>query len=166
MSLQARKIYHGDSPINRDRYQATADQDQRPITVVNYDTNKVLARFRPVYRILDDIVKRNGVTGGKWFDPSSMRFFGCRLLSPIYPLKDGRALFVTSERDRYPGGAWNGQRRYTLRGALANGEIQTVGEFGEYDTARQAHAAARKLAIYGLALGLLGKAARKLTRVV
>lgn len=47
-----------------------------------YGTHRVLARFTPRFRTLDDIRARNRAAGGKWFDPSNMRFFGTRLQFP------------------------------------------------------------------------------------
>lgn len=144
--LQTRKMYHiNDKPIDRDLYQGAADEYQRPITLLDYGTRRVLARLKPRFRTLDDIIRRNRAAGGKWFEPSNMRYFGARLQSRIYPAKDGRAYFVTSERDS-AGRAWNGRRLYSVRVALPNGDIETAGEFGEHTTGRAAHAAARKLA--------------------
>lgn len=142
--LQTRKMYDSGKNLRRDMYQSIANEDQRPVTVKNYDTEKVLARLRPQLRTLQDVIRRNEAAGGNWFTPPSMRFFGTRLQSRIYPTKDGRAYFVTSERDRH--GAWNGRRLYTVRVALQSGDIETAGDFGEHKTGRAAHAAAKQLA--------------------
>ena len=75
---------------------------------------------------------------GHFFDPNTMRGFGCRIHG-IEPLQSGVVLFVTSEQDtigRHH--AWNGERRYSVRYMLHNGNIGEIGEFGSYDTSREA----------------------------
>lgn len=60
-----------------------------------------------------------------------------------------RPLFHTIEQDRptsFGPGAWDGQRRYTVRMAREDGSIETPGEFGEFSTLSQARTAARRLA--------------------
>lgn len=79
--------------------------------------------------------------GSHWFDPDTMAAFGSRVHQKVYA---GR-LFVSSERDPW-GAAWDGERRYTVREALPDGSIATVGEFGAFRTAREAHAAAAAIA--------------------
>ena len=62
-----------------------------------------------------------------------MRFFGSRILSPVFP----GGVFITSERDtpRVPGpAAWGGERRYTVRVCGPNGDIDTLSEFGQFPT--------------------------------
>ena len=69
-----------------------------------------------------------------------MRWFDSRISSRIY----GGRYFVTSERYNY-----DEPRLYTVRSfTYSDGrlEIDTVGEFQQYETARQAHNAAAKLA--------------------
>ncbi|HKV10742.1 MAG TPA: hypothetical protein VJ725_21555 [Thermoanaerobaculia bacterium] len=123
-----------------DRYRICVPWAGRP------DGAKLIRTVPPQYRVIEDVKKRNEANGGKWFDPSYMRFFGTRIQSAIYVHKDGRAFFVTSERDRYQGeggGAWGGRRLYSVRVANVDGSIDTVGEFGAYTTGRAAHKAAR-----------------------
>lgn len=81
---------------------------------------------------IDDIRQRNQY----FFEPATMRFFNCRLSQAVYG-----TYFVTSERFDA-----NTPRRYTVRRIGANGSIDTVGEFQQYATLRQAKAAARALA--------------------
>lgn len=94
---------------------------------------------------IDEIVRRNRALGHNWFEPETRRWFGSRIHDEVY----GDGFFVTSERDeragRY-GAAWDGERRYTVRRALPDGSITTVGTFGGYGTRAAAHAAARRAA--------------------
>lgn len=89
--------------------------------------------------------------GSHFFDPATMRAFGSRLLDAVYPAAGGgRSYFVTSERDRYPGGAWDTVRRYTVR-VISWRNPSTIGEptgldFGAFASRSGAVAAARRLA--------------------
>jgi len=99
-----------------------------------------------VFKDLDHIKTAARETGSHFFSPSTMRFFSSRIHGALY----GGRFFVTSERDS-TGSAWGGERRYSVRVArfLPNKErldIDTVGDHGAYDTAREAHAAAQRLA--------------------
>ena len=82
------------------------------------------------YLSLEQIKNHNNDIGHHWFSPKTMRFFSCRILSVLHL---GR-FFISSEEDTYSGR----DRRYTIREALLCGCIETVGEFGQYDNARQA----------------------------
>ena len=77
--------------------------------------------------------------GSHWWDDSSMRYFNSKVYGPVYA---GR-YFVTSERDGapYDVAAWNGARRYTIR-ECTNGDLKTIGEFGQYPTLASARRAA------------------------
>ncbi len=96
----------------------------------------------------DQIKEANRELGDHYFDRDTMRFFGSRVLSGVY----GGRYFVTSERDsgisingeRHA--AWNGQRRYSVRLANPDGSVDTVGDFGTFNTAAQARATAKRLA--------------------
>lgn len=85
---------------------------------------------------------------GHWFDDDTLRFFGCRVMSTVW----GGRWFITSEKDAGVlmsdgtlRSAWNGERRYTIRLAKADGDIDTVGEFGQYATHGEAMKAVRAL---------------------
>ena len=77
--------------------------------------------------------------GSHWWDDSSMRYFNTKVYGPVYA---GR-YFVTSERDGspYDVAAWDGARRYTIRECV-NGDLETIGEFGQYPTLASARRAA------------------------
>jgi hypothetical protein len=83
------------------------------------------------YLSLEQIENHNHDIGHHWFSPKTMRFFSCRVLSVLHL---GR-FFITSERDAYRDG---NPRAYTIREALVCGCIETVGEFQQYATSRQA----------------------------
>jgi hypothetical protein len=85
-----------------------------------------------------EIAEANERSGHHWFKAETLRYFGCRVSPTVY----GGRYFVSSEQDTY--GAWNYQRRYTVRMANENGTIETIGEFGQYRTRAQAVAASRQ----------------------
>lgn len=81
--------------------------------------------------------------GSPYFSPAMLRFFSSRIHRPIY----GGRFFVTSERDEMTDYA----RTYSVRSFDVDeisGRINfdTVGDFGQYATRSEAHAAARTAA--------------------
>jgi hypothetical protein len=64
---------------------------------------------------------------GHWFDKETLRFFKSRLPKVAYETDAGR-FFITSEADP------SGERRYTVREQLPNGNIETVGPFHVWKT--------------------------------
>jgi hypothetical protein len=64
---------------------------------------------------------------GHWFDAGAIRFFKTRLPKHAYE-SDAGTFFLTSEED--PGG----DRRYTVREQLPDGDIKTVGPFHVWKT--------------------------------
>jgi hypothetical protein len=135
--------YHQARMEEREMAQARADDDQVPAVGLTKE-GKVLWRVRPRYRFLDDVKKRNKAAGQFFFEPDTMRFFSSRVQSSIYVAGDGRAYFVTSERDTYRDR--QPRRLYTVRVAQLDGSIDTVGDFQGYETGGAAHTAARKAA--------------------
>ncbi len=88
---------------------------------------------------IDQIAYLDRETGGHWFSPGAVRYFGTRYGSRVW----GGRYFVTSEKDP-AGHAWDGRRRYTVRRATYEDgrvEIDTIGEFGEHANHRHAVAA-------------------------
>lgn len=83
------------------------------------------------YLSIEQIRNHSNDIGHHWFSPKTMRFFSCRVLSVLHL---GR-FFITSEHYTFSAGY---ERRYTIREALLCGCIETVGEFQQYATARQA----------------------------
>jgi len=98
------------------------------------------------YPNIDAIKQAHADSGGFFFSPSSMRFFGSRILSPVFP----GGVFITSEQDRavitsagLTNPAWGGSRRYTVRVCGPDGDIDTVSDFGQFPTRAAAIAWAR-----------------------
>jgi hypothetical protein len=80
--------------------------------------------------------------GNHFFDPRAMRFFSSRILSRVY----GGRYFVTSEQ--FHGLVESEPRRYSVRiVTYENGkfDIDTIGEFQQYETAKQAQRVAEQL---------------------
>ena len=75
---------------------------------------------------------------GYWFSPDKMRFFRTCLPRVAYETNAG-VLFITSEE--FP----SGNRRYTIRRQLYNGDIVTVGEFHSFPTRSAALAEIKRL---------------------
>ncbi len=87
-----------------------------------------------VYLDMADVRAANAKVGGHWFDRGALRFFNSKLESKLI----GGRFFVTSERMElsYP-------KKYTVRRAEPNGDIETVGEFQGYHYRSDALQAAR-----------------------
>lgn len=70
----------------------------------------------------------NRANGHHWFDPDTIRLFA----SQFPPRLIAGDLFWSSER--HPDGDDSWVRRFTVRRAMPNGAIETVGDFGAYPT--------------------------------
>lgn len=90
------------------------------------------------FRSTDDIERANHYAGQHFFEADTMRFFSSRVLSGVH----GGRYFVTSERRGFD----DYRRAYTIRCALDNGHIETVGEFLDFATSGTAHRHAAKCA--------------------
>lgn len=78
---------------------------------------------------------------GHWFDKETMRFFKSRVYSDIYPGKDGKVYFVSSEQGPV------GNRGYSIRRYdVATDCISTEGTFMVWKTLAAARAAAKRIA--------------------
>ena len=89
------------------------------------------------YRNIEQIKKRNEAIGHNWFSADTMRFFSSEVLPTIY----GGKYFISSEEDTYG----NYERKFTIRIAYHDGQIDTVGSFQAYDTAEEAIEAVTEL---------------------
>lgn len=87
------------------------------------------------YNSISDIKQANKELGHSFFSPDAMEFFGSKVLPTVY---DGR-FFITSEQDNFS----NGARKYTVREAKSDGSIDTIGNFQQFATAKQAQKALR-----------------------
>ena len=88
---------------------------------------------------IDQAKRAVRAAGGHWFDPETLRYFGSRISSTVYSVPGG-CLFVSSE---HTGFARLG-RAYSVRYVSDAGQVETVGEFLQYQTRNAAHAAARR----------------------
>lgn len=107
-------------------------------------TRKNFYNEHQIYNLHDLENHYRRLTGGHWFDPSSMRFFNTRLSNEL--LHDGgKFYFVSSEQQSGWGGDY--PRMYSIRTYdPVTGQIETVGEFQEYATRAAAIRAMRKMA--------------------
>ena len=95
-----------------------------------------------VYRFWDmsEVRRANEDRGHYFFEPATLRFFRSRIGSTLY----GGRFFVTSEQHVSPMFGAD-PRRYTVREAMPDGSIDTVGDFQAYADRRQAIAEIRRL---------------------
>ena len=102
------------------------------------------AEIRPIAGVFFTVADIRAAHDGHFFDRDTMRFFGSRIVGDRTIA--GR-FFITSEQDRAPyGRVWGGARRYSIREAMPDGSVETVGEFGEFSTADAARRAAKRIA--------------------
>jgi len=99
---------------------------------------------------LDQVKRAAYSAGSHWFDRQALRYFNSRISENVYPVPGG-ALFISSEKFK---GLYepDGARLYTVRSCSADGVIDTVGEFQEWKTSKQAHARAKWLQSDGFSL--------------
>ena len=76
---------------------------------------------------------------GYFFTREAMRFFSSAVSWDSLTSVGHKYLFVTS------GSAWDGQKRYSLNEWNLETGVDTIGEFGEYDTLKAARAAIKQL---------------------
>ena len=79
---------------------------------------------------------------GYFFTKSAARYFNSRISWNSLTPNGGGQLFITSEQDS--SGAWNYERRYTLHYWSNEDGVNTLGEFGEYETLAKARAALKQ----------------------
>jgi hypothetical protein len=88
------------------------------------------------FNSMAEVKAANKAIDNHWFEPSTMRFFNSRIESKLYA---GR-FFITSERREL-----DLPKRYSIREAMPNGDIKTVGEFQEFLTLEDAKDRAKEL---------------------
>lgn len=81
----------------------------------------------------------NAASGGNWFSPATIRFFNSRIPRNDTRLIHGR-YFVSSEQFDH-----DAPRLYTIREALSDASVETIGEFQGYVSADAARRAAQQL---------------------
>ena len=89
------------------------------------------------FRTIAEIASANTSAGWHWFSPDSLQFFNCRLRDDwVLPIPGG-ALFVSSEKLE------GEDRRYSVRRAWVDGQVDTVGDFLGHASVSEAKAALR-----------------------
>ena len=89
---------------------------------------------------MESVKRASEDRGQHFFSPGATGFFNSRYSSYAYKVGD-QAYFITSERF-----SSDMPRLYTIRVCnLTTGRINTVGEFQEYKTAREARSALRRI---------------------
>lgn len=98
---------------------------------------KTSRRFMPEtgWSSMEHLRSCNDRRGHHYFEPGTLRFFKSRIGETIY----GGRYFTTSEQGP------NMPRRYSVREAMPDASVQTIGEFQAFATGAQAIAAARRL---------------------
>jgi hypothetical protein len=91
------------------------------------------------FSTINEIKAANKAKGHHWFSEGTMEFFGSQIESGVI----GGRYFVTSEKTGFED---DGTRVFSVRVALDDGSIDTVGEFQEHVTLDSARAAARRFA--------------------
>lgn len=93
-----------------------------------------------MFETVSAIKALNARNGNHFFDRATMRFFSSKVLPYVY----GGRLFLTSEQ--FTSSTWQCHpRRFTVRLARNNGEIETIGPFNELSK-EQAQTLAKLLA--------------------
>lgn len=87
-------------------------------------------------RTITQITQANKDAGKYFFSPGAMQFFNSKVDPETWERPGGGEYFLTSEQvdEKSP-------RRWTIRRALTDGAIATVGDLGAYDTRSEAVAA-------------------------
>ena len=78
------------------------------------------------YTSIEQVKRANAAKGYHWFDKGTMQSFRSRVGDTIY----GGHYFVSSEQ--FVGSEYTEARKYTVRYACSNGDIETIGEFNSY----------------------------------
>jgi hypothetical protein len=81
-----------------------------------------------LFNNITDIKLANKAIGHHWFSPSTLRFFKSKVVSDVM----FGQYFITRETDFTDGIA------FTIRQALPDGQIETIGEFHVYKTKAEA----------------------------
>lgn len=83
---------------------------------------------------------------GHWFDQDAMSFFKSRILwsSLDFSFALDTAFFISSEDTSNPYFGEKPERRYTLRSWNGRDGVETVGEFKQFATSREAYKALRQ----------------------
>lgn len=78
-----------------------------------------------MFTTMADFRQANADSGSFWFSENTMRFFETEIESDLITIGD-RQFFVTSERNP------EGSRLCTIREAMPDGDVETIGGFHEH----------------------------------
>jgi len=85
-----------------------------------------------VFNNITEVKKANKENGQHFFDRNTLAFFGSKVYPDLYTVA-GRQFFITSE-DNFN----RTEKGYTIREAMPDGDIETIGDFLQYATKEQA----------------------------
>jgi hypothetical protein len=85
-----------------------------------------------MFKTIADVKKANKALGHHFFSKETLSFFGSNVYAGLYTVQD-RQFFITSE-DNFD----RSQKGFTIREAMPDGSIETVGEFLQFETKEQA----------------------------
>jgi hypothetical protein len=91
----------------------------------------------PMYNYQEELWKEIISESGYFFTKSAARWFNSRIYwDCLVGITQDLKGFITSEQDSR--GAWDGQRRYTVRGWTKEDAVFELSKFGEFDTLKKA----------------------------
>jgi hypothetical protein len=85
-----------------------------------------------MFKNITEVKKANKAKGQHFFSKDTLAFFGSNVYAGLYTVGN-RQFFITSE-DNFN----RTKKGYTIREALPDGDIKTIGEFLQYATKEQA----------------------------
>ena len=85
-----------------------------------------------MFKNITEVKKANKDKGQHFFSKDTLAFFGSKVYPELYTVA-GRQFFLTSE-DNFN----RTERGYTIREAMLDGDIETLGEFLQFATKEQA----------------------------
>jgi hypothetical protein len=95
-----------------------------------------------MFNNITEIKKANKENGQHFFDKETLAFFGSKVYPELYTVQ-GRQFFITSE-DNFN----RTKKGFTIREAMPNGDIETLGEFLQFET--------KELATFAIPYQMLG----------
>lgn len=94
--------------------------------------------------LIDEVKTRSEKNAKHFFDADTMRFFSSRVLELAWKKAD-EIYFITSEADNGRIKHQGSIRAFTVRKSNANGSIDTIGDFQEHATKRDAQKAIKEI---------------------
>jgi hypothetical protein len=85
-----------------------------------------------MFNNITEVKKANKEKGQHFFSKDTLAFFGSKVYPELYTV-EGRQFFITSE-DNFN----RTEKGYTIREAMPDGDVETIGDFLQYSTKEQA----------------------------